>query len=161
MRIMIIGMMAILVCGAAGIVNAQESGTGVGVILGEPTGLNVKNWTTERTAVAAAIAWAFDPNTSFHVHGDYLFHDYTMIAVEKGRLPLYTGIGARFKFDDQRGRRGRGSRTRMGVRIPLGVNYHFAQAPVDLFFELVPILDVAPRSDVSLNGAIGARFFFR
>lgn len=160
MRTMIIAMMAALLCGVAGIVNAQDSGTGVGLILGEPTGLSLKNWTSERTAVAVAIAWAFDPNTSFHVHGDYLFHDYTMVTVEKGRLPLYAGIGARLKFDDERGRRGRDSRTRVGARIPLGLNYHFERAPVDLFLEVVPILDVAPKSDVSLNAAIGARYFF-
>jgi hypothetical protein len=152
-------MVIVLVLGLAGTAAAQDEGTGIGIIVGEPTGLSLKKWVSTRTAVAGALAWAFDPNTSFHVHGDYLFHDYDIVTPDKGRLPLYGGLGARLKFEDEK--RGRDKRTRVGVRIPLGLNYHFEQAPVDLFLEIVPILDVAPRTDVSLNAAVGARYFFR
>ena len=137
---------------------AQDSGIGVGIIAGEPTGLSLKGWLTERTAWAGAAAWSFDSNTSFHLHGDYLIHRYDLLHVENGRLPVYYGLGARVKFDD----RGYGhARTRTGIRIPVGVNYHFEQAPVDLFLEVAPILDVAPKTDFSINAAIGARVFFR
>jgi hypothetical protein len=36
---------------------AQADGFGVGIILGEPTGLSGKYWLTEKTAVDAAVAW--------------------------------------------------------------------------------------------------------
>jgi hypothetical protein len=36
----------------------------------------------------------------------------------------------------------------------------FADAPVDIFLELVPILDLAPETDFDLGGGIGARFWF-
>lgn len=150
----------LLVAGFAGTAVAQDRGFGMGIIVGEPAGLSLKNWTSRTTAVAGAFAWAFDPNTSFHIHADYLFHEYDIFRPESGRLPLYYGLGARVKFDDRdRGRR-RETKTRVGARIPLGMNYHFERAPVDLFLELVPIVDVAPKTDVSVNAAIGARYFF-
>jgi len=38
----------------------QTSGFGVGVILGEPTGISVKNFISRSTAVDGALAWSFD-----------------------------------------------------------------------------------------------------
>jgi len=157
----IVALMAALLAGLALPASAQDEGFGIGVIIGEPTGLSLKKWVSRTAAIDGAIAWAFDPNTSFHVHADYLIHDYDLVKPDVGALPLYAGIGARLKFQDERRGRHRDSRTRTGVRIPLGMNYHFAQAPVDLFLEIVPILDLTPRTDVSLNAAIGARYFFR
>jgi hypothetical protein len=31
---------------------------------------------------------------------------------------------------------------------------------VDIFLEVVPILDLAPKTDFKINAAIGARYFF-
>jgi len=159
MRTMNAWLVALLI-GLAGTASAQDKGTGIGIIVGEPTGLSLKKWMTSTTAIDGALAWAFDPNTSFHVHANYLIHVYDVITPETGRMPLYYGVGARVKFDDKRRGGRHDPRTRTGVRVPLGMNYHFAQAPVDLFLEIVPILDLAPRTDVSLNAAVGARFFF-
>ena len=136
---------------------AQDRGVGVGLTVGEPTGLSLKGWLTERAALAGAAAWSFDSNTSFHLHCDYLIHEYGFLDVGSGRLPVYYGIGARVKFDDHRHRR---RRTRTGVRIPVGLNYHFERAPVDLFLEVAPTVDVAPKTGFGLNGAIGTRLFF-
>lgn len=160
-RSILMGALMIGLCGTTYTAKAQDSGFGVGIIVGEPTGLSLKQWVSRNTAFDAAFAWAFDPNTSFHVHANYLIHRYDIIKPEVGRMPLYYGLGARVKFDDERRGRSRDSRTRTGVRVPLGMNYHFAEAPVDIFLEIVPIVDVAPNTDFSLNAAIGARYFFR
>jgi hypothetical protein len=40
------------------------------------------------------------------------------------------------------------------------LTYIFQSAPVDIFFEVVPILDLVPDTEFDLNAALGARFFF-
>ena len=129
---------------------AQDSGFGIGIILGEPTGISVKNWITSKTAVDAAVAWSvYDP--SLHIHADFLVHNFNLITVSKGQLPLYFGLGARIRLADE---------TYFGARIPVGLDYHFSSAPLDIFFEVVPILNFVPSTTFDLNAAIGMRYFF-
>ncbi len=141
--------------------HAQDRGTGVGVIVGEPTGISLKQWLTPTTALDAAMAWSFDRNTSVQLHGNYLIHDYNVVNLRPGRWPVYYGIGGRVKFDDER-RRGDRTRknTRMGIRFPVGVAHLFDDLPLDAFIEAVPVLDVAPSTSFTLNAAIGVRYFF-
>lgn len=138
---------------------AVPNGLGLGVILGEPTGLSVKKWLGGKTAIDGAAAWAFSGHSSFQVHGDYLYHVYHVLNVSgiHGRLPFYYGIGGRLKFHDERDGN---TDTRVGVRIPLGLTYLHEGAPFDLFVEIVPVLDVAPSSDLRLNAAVGGRYYF-
>ncbi len=55
---------------------AQNSGLGVGMILGEPTGLSAKMWTGKMTAFDAAAAWSFGDEGALHLHADMLFHNF-------------------------------------------------------------------------------------
>jgi hypothetical protein len=140
---------------------AQDRGTGIGVIVGEPTGVSLKQWIGPATAIDAAMAWSFDRNTSVQLHGDYLLHDYNIIQLRPGRWPVYYGAGARVKFDDERKRGDRTrTNTRVGLRVPLGVAHLFDDYPLDAFIEVVPILDLAPSASFALNAAIGIRYFF-
>ena len=82
---------------------------------------------------------------------DYLFHNYGIFKVKQGKLPLYYGIGGRVKFEEE---------TRVGVRIPVGICYLFRNQPLDVFFEIVPILDLTPETDFDINASVGVRFFF-
>lgn len=127
---------------------------GLGVIIGEPTGISFKGWLGSKSAVDAAVAWSFEKNAKFHVHADYLLHTFNLIPVEKGRLPMYYGIGGRFTIreDDHD--------DLIGIRFPIGLEYLFDELPLDLFLELVPVLDLAPKTDVDFNGAIGIRYMF-
>ncbi len=130
---------------------AQER-MGLGIIVGEPTGISVKGKLNEVSAFDAAAAWSFGGRRdAFQLHADYLRHKYDLFRPEKGRLPWYYGIGGRMAMGDK---------AVLGVRIPLGLVYEFASDPIDLFVEIVPVLDVAPSTGFRLNGAIGGRFWF-
>lgn len=141
-------LIAVLVCGS---VQAQDRGFGLGVILGEPTGISGKLWTGHGIAIDGAVAWSFEKESSMHLHGDILHHSFNRARVDEGKLMLYYGIGGRVKLEDE---------SKVGIRVPLGINYLFANSPLDFFLEIVPILDLAPKTDFSLNGAIGIRYFF-
>jgi hypothetical protein len=142
---------------------AQAQGTfGVGVIIGEPTGLSVKSWLNNTHAVDAGAAWSFSENESFQFHADYLIHDFNLLrpADLEGRVSLFYGLGGRIKLEDDDGSGRNKDDTLVGIRIPLGITYHFPRQPVELFGEFVPILDIAPDTDLDINLAIGARLYF-
>ena len=153
-----------LALGVAAVSARAEEGFGLGVIVGEPTGLSAKAWIRPDQAIDAAAAWSFSENDSFQFHLDYLFHKFDLLKIDAatGRLPLYFGVGARVKLKDHDNPHGRNEDDALvGVRVPLGLALLFAKAPVELFAEIVPILDVVPDSDFAVNGAFGARWYFR
>jgi hypothetical protein len=139
---------------------AQERGTGLGIIVGEPTGISLKSWLGKSTAFDAALAWSFDGNDFIQVHGDYLTHNFTLLTVEKGRLPFYYGIGGHIKFFNTEGKKSDDTRTRLGVRIPLGLAYLFEKTTLDIFVEVAPVLNLVPETEFELGAALGIRYFF-
>jgi len=141
----------LLVCLSAGLLQAQEKKLGLGIILGEPTGVIAKYWTGPRTAFDIAGSWAFSGEDSFHLHADYLFHNFNLFKVEKGKLPFYYGIGARLSLQDE---------TRFGIKFPLGLSYIFEDTPLDIFFEIGPVMDLIPDTEIHVLGFIGFRYYF-
>ncbi len=132
---------------------AMDRPFGAGVILGEPTGVSVKWWLSERSALDGALGWSFADEDNFEMHADYLYHFNDVIPVERGRLPLYVGAGLRYKVRDNED-------DLFGFRGVVGIDYLFDNAPVDIFFEAGPILDVTPDAHCRFTVAIGTRFWF-
>jgi hypothetical protein len=130
---------------------AQEDGFGLGVLFGEPTGIGLKYWMGSRTAIDGGIAWSFSGDDSLHIHLDYLIHNFNLFKVKKGKLALYYGIGGRFKDEEE---------SRIGIRIPVGIDYISGDVPMDIFFELAPVLDFMPGTEFDLMGCLGIRYFF-
>src|SRR5512141_1247508 len=86
---------------------AQDHGFGLGVILGEPTGVSAKLWTSPVNAFDFGLGWSFGGDrigkheqdysggTRVHFHMDYLWHAFDVIHSSE-RFPLYYGVGGRF-----------------------------------------------------------------
>jgi len=132
------------------ILSAQDSGVGVGVIVGEPTGISAKSWISSHDAVDAGVAWSISHGW-FHIHADYLRHTFDLIPVDQGQLPLYFGIGAQIGF---------GKDVSIGARVPIGLNYLFDGTPLDVFIEIVPMLAIIPDTKFDMGGGIGVRYWF-
>jgi len=127
---------------------------GLGFIIGEPTGIDLKIFLSRVHALEFALAWSLSDDNELHIQGDYLWHKYDLIDLDNGdEMPLFFGVGGRVELRDDRD-------DVVGIRFPIGLDYIFTEYPFDIFFELVPILDVAPETDFDLEGAIGARFWF-
>lgn len=124
---------------------------GLGVILGEPTGICFKKWFGSQTAIDGAVAWSFGNNDSMHLHIDYLVHNFNLFKEEKNKLLFYYGIGGRVKTE---------KKSRVGIRVPVGINYIFEKAPLDIFLEVGPLLDLVPATEFGLSGGIGIRYYF-
>jgi hypothetical protein len=128
---------------------AQVDGFGLGLIFGNPTGISAKYFMNEKNAIDGALAWSLNGDW-MQIHADYLWHFY-VIDVSKGEMPFYVGAGAKFGIGDD---------FHLGVRVPLGIAYHFENAPLDIFLEIVPGMDLTPDTDFELDGGIGIRYYF-
>lgn len=132
---------------------AQESGLGVGVILGEPTGLCGKYWLDNSNAVDFGIAAGlFGENSGFSVHADYLYHNMDMIQWDY-KLPVYYGFGVRMRFPTN-------NQLNLGVRGVVGIMMFINQYPMDVFFEIAPSFRLLPTTGLNLDLAIGTRYYF-
>jgi hypothetical protein len=143
---------------------AGHEGLGVGVIVGEPTGISLKTWLNDSQAIDAAAAWSFSGDDAFQFHADFLVHNFDLLQGTEVHedLAFYYGVGGRVKLKGEKDGRGKdGDDVRMSVRFPLGISYLFEHAPFDFFLEVVPMLNIVPDTDFGINAAIGARFYFR
>lgn len=130
---------------------SADKNLGIGIMIGEPTGLTIKSWTGGNNAFDLGAAWSLGRYEAFYLHTNYLWHNYGVFNPDSGSLPLYYGIGGRIVFDD--------NDARLGARIPVGINYLFEEAPVGIYLEAAPILDIAPATDFNVDGTIGVRFY--
>jgi hypothetical protein len=150
---LIIFLLVVSMSGAGAIeTKAQHDGFGVGIMVGEPTGLSFKYWLSPSSALDGGAAWSFYDQASMHLHADYLWHKFDLIPVKKGELPLYFGVGSRLKIHEK---------SEFGIRFPVGIAYVFAEGLLDTFAEVVPIMDLFPATEFGMNGAIGIRFYFK
>jgi hypothetical protein len=130
---------------------------GIGLILGEPTGLTGKFWNSSDRAIDGGIAFSFDRYV--FLYSDYLFHFRGFSGVRPfagigGGLLISSGNRKGKYFDDQSGSFG------LGVRIPLGLEWLIPEAPIGVFAEIVPGIGIIPSTYGFFQGGIGARFYF-
>ncbi|TVR68589.1 MAG: hypothetical protein EA427_10030 [Spirochaetaceae bacterium] len=118
---------------------------GVGIILGSPTGLSA----LFGNRVALAAAWDLQ-SERMHVHGDvWLLRQRLVDPVD-----WYLGVGGKAQIKS-----GNGDDVRVGVRVPLGVQW-YAFPRLELFGEIVPGMRLVPSTSFDLDAGIGIRFHF-
>lgn len=131
---------------------SQSKGFGLGIILGEPTGISAKYWTSSSTALDFGLGYSFVKNSRVHLHADYLFHVNNLFQTSEN-ISLYYGPGARLRLVDV-------GDSRLGFRFDVGLVWIPRNAPIDVFLEIAPLLDIIPETDFTVNGGVGVRFFF-
>jgi hypothetical protein len=133
---------------------------GVGLIVGEPTGVSAKYYLADDRAIDLAVGGAI-VGRGIQVHGDYLWHPIILEQKESFALPLFFGVGGRILNHDGGG--GDDDHVRFGVRAPVGILFDFTKVPLDAFAELAGVLDYRTKGDafgLALNAGIGARYYF-
>jgi len=145
-------------------VAAQDHGFGLGIVLGEPTGLSAKLWTSRINAFDFGLGvglggdrikykGVYDNSGRVHFHMDYLWHSFNAISSTE-RFPLYYGFGGRFNT-------GGGYDGSFGVRGVVGIAWLPRSTPIDVFFELVPVFQVTPLTGLGIDAGLGIRYFFQ
>ena len=131
---------------------AQTKGFGLGILVGEPTAVSAKYWTSGSTAFDFGIGYSFEKNSYLNIHADYLFHVKNIFETTEN-ISFYYGPGARLRFVEN-------ATTRLGFRFDVGLVWIPRNAPIDVYIELAPILDIIPETDFLFNSGVGVRFFF-
>lgn len=132
-------------------IEAKQSGDfGLGFIAGDPSGLSGKLWLSPDNALDFLGGFSIlDDRISLNV--DYVWHEWNLIPVNKGQLPLYYGMGVGTTV---------ASHAFIGVRGVVGLEYLFPNAPLDVFLELGPGAAILPSTEFTMSGGLGMRFFF-
>jgi hypothetical protein len=152
-------IIAALVCATKSTARAE---VGVGIFLGQPTGLDVKLDLTQRSALDFVVGWYThynDIDRGAYAHVTYLVTP----LVTTGRsviVPLRLGIGAAI-FDDV----GRfNDDLHVAARVPFELGLRFRRTPLEIYFEIalkLTFVDPGPNHPVlDVDGGIGLRFYF-
>lgn len=131
---------------------ARKGGdVGVGFIAGDPTGLSGKIWLNDVNALDLIVGFS-----TYHdylaMRADYVWHEFSLFPVRSGQLPLYYGMGLGTAIAKHA--------PLLSVRGVVGIEYLFANAPLDVFLELGPGAAIIPDSRFDFSGGVGMRFFF-
>ncbi len=145
-----------------------EGGLGVGMIVeGREAGLSAKKWLGGSAAIDLGASYSATGSETFQVHVDYVLHNFKLLRElaprsARNRLAVYYGIGGGMKIQDlTTAGTSFENDVDLGIRFPVGITYLFKGAPLDVFFELVPTLDVHPNSEFRWRSAFGVRYYFK
>jgi hypothetical protein len=156
-------LVAALAAGTRPAAAGEKGSFGLGLILGEPTGISAKLYLTNDTAIDAAVGGAVI-GKGISAHADYLWHPWILVNEAEFVMPAYLGIGARV-FDHDRGANDQGD-FHLGARLPAGLLFDFRSIPLDAFVELALVVEFRSGDDdhggpgLALNAGVGARYYF-
>jgi hypothetical protein len=150
---------------------------GLGLVVGDPTGLSGKAWVGPTNAIDAGFggygygyrggcfrdaagrpvcdrAWG-ERTTS--IHADYLWQS-KLVRQAVVQLDWHIGAGARALFV---GAPCAGDCWDVGVRAPLGLDLAFTRPSfLEVFLELAPAVYFVPSAFLGFDGGLGARAYF-
>ena len=136
------------------VIYAQDKDFGLGIMLGEPTAISGKYWTSSTNAWDFGLGYSFvNAENKTSIHADYLYHIPNFIKA-KYRMPFYYGFGFRLRFHSNES-------SNIGARGVTGLAMLLDEIPLDIFFELAPVFSLFPKTSLNLDAAIGARYFFK
>ncbi len=138
-------------------VNAVHPGLfELGFALGEPTGISAKLWFDRTSALEAIAAWTFTQG-ALELSADYLLTFPDLLKVQSAAFPLFVGIGGLARVSATT--TGPAALT-IGLRVPLGVLYVFARAPLEISLEVVPGMSLFPATAFMAMGGLAVRYCF-
>ena len=146
---------------SSAVADTEKGVLGIGLIVGEPTGISGKIYLGDDTAIDFAAGAAFI-GRGLQVHGDYLWHPFVLENTNVFVLPAYSGIGLRIlRRDDGDSIK---AHTRIGVRLVGGVLFDFRAVPIDVFVEAALVGDYrtleGDHLGLDINLGAGVRYYF-
>ena len=135
---------------------------GIGLIIGEPTGVSAKYYLRNDTAIDFAVGGAL-LGRGIQVHSDFLWHPWILDTQDTFVLPVYLGIGLVILNHNSGGSSGDQDQIRVGPRLPVGILFDFTKIPLDVFVEVAPVFDYRNHGDafgIDIDGGLGARYYF-
>lgn len=142
------------ICLAAASVKAQDYQTAVGAKFytgnGSVGGLNIRHLTASNTALEGSLLFF---SGGIGIEGLYEYQG--PIAGAEG-LQYFVGGGGMLGFGI-----GNKSETSFALRLTGGVNYKFADAPIDVSLGFDPFFNLSPRTGADFRLGIGLRYVLK
>jgi hypothetical protein len=142
-------------------VSSAQRNFGLGIVLGDPTGITAKYVLSSANALDTT--FSFGSGNKFYLHGSWLWLKPNQFNMDRYPVSLYFGIGPRLINHDH----GHGHRHddhsddfHLAARAPIGLRMNFADPLIELFGEIAIAMDVIPKMEVDFDFGIGARFYF-
>lgn len=141
-------------------VSRAQGQFGIGLIVGEPTGISWKYNLSDRNALDGALG--FSPFDRMRLHVDYLwlarpFNERRLILSYGAGLAV--GLGKRW-VDGRRGVFGYVvQEAGLAVRIPIGLSYVIPRTPLEIGLEIAPLIILGPEAGLSADGGVILRIY--
>lgn len=135
---------------------------GLGIVIGDPTGLSGNYKLSVERSVDAAIAWSFGRYQGFELHADYLWHRANLFRIEHVSFAWHYGFGGRLISAEERDviNRPANATTYFGPRIPIGISTDFNKSTFELFSELALVMNLIPATNFDFDFGVGVRVYF-
>lgn len=138
---------------------AKAGDFGLGVMIGDPTGISGKVYRSKTHAVDGAVSWALNGDY-FYLHGDHLWQKSAAFKLDRTALDFFFGLGVRLAFHDSSTSKTTKNDFLLGVRGPVGLAYTFSDPRIELFGELALVMNLIKSTSVDFDGGLGARYYF-
>ena len=146
----LIASVLVLLFSVINVVAQERDEFGIGLIVGEPSGLNGQFFWGPHTAIDITAAWSF--NDWFMTMADFQVYDYIGDAPREWRW--YYGLGGYLALPENED-------GTLGLRIPVGIKYHFPHSYIDVWAEVAPALELVPETEADFQGGLGLTFWLK
>ena len=137
----------------SGILTAQTRSFGLGIMGGDPSGINGKYYLNSINAVEVGLGvGVFGGDNSFAMHIDYLYHNHDLIKASE-KFPVFYGVGIRIRSKEE-------AEFGLGVRGVIGIQWVSQTVPIDIFLHVAPVFKLLPATKFGVDGALGVRYYF-
>ena len=143
---------AILLITFASGASAQDGRFGLGVQIGNPTGVTGKHHFGGRPVfIDWAVGFSLFEGQGLNTHLDFLWQP-RLMTFDRLKLDLYFGVGPQLWVQNDI--------FHAGVRAPLGVDLVLNRVPIDVFVEVAASLWIIEDVDLSADAGAGFRWWF-
>lgn len=133
------------------IANAQENKFTIGADLIE-SNLSSQLYLSQKQALRADVGFLFLDANAVNLNISFLFYKTkNSLSVRSGRFIPYHGPGILLDFAED-------NDPSFGINFPIGFQYTFEDAPVEVFMDLGPYLYVEPIQLFGLRSSFGLRY---
>lgn len=136
-----------------GFIQAQEKNFGVGLIVGEPTGISVKYWMNKTEAFHFSLGYAAFEGKAIGLNADYLFHKYGLRLFDSDeKFLLFYGFGGRLRII-------RDNDDSFGARGIIGISWLDKSGRLEVFAETAPGFILIPKTKLCIDAALGFNIY--
>ena len=139
----------------------EPKGFGIGIYMGEPTGLAALNFSHRHKSITRQIyiSWNIQKD---QVRGvlDQVWTVYTSRLEDGTQFPVYIGGRGWCRINESNTTIGfTGFYNSFGVGIPVGALYQHQEVGIEGYVELTPVLQILPNIEFGMQAGVGVRFY--